>query len=105
MIIAAVSIAAAATLAGAGAYVADRSAPNATTLQLAYERETARGDKRHDANLQIMSSECSADRPGSFVCWIRFISRSDPAQRLYFDAISVSKRSGEWRLESGLCKS
>jgi hypothetical protein len=39
-----------------------------------------------------------------FLCEVTFISKSDPAERLYFDIVAVARAGDDWELKSGLCK-
>ena len=81
------------------------STPDAAAVQIAYEREAAAGDKRHDKGLRVIAADCSVDKLKQYVCWIKFVSLNENNQRLYFDAISLARENGEWRLKSGLCRS
>jgi hypothetical protein len=35
---------------------------------------------------------------------VTFVSRADPAERLYFDIVAVAHAGDGWELKSGLCK-
>ncbi len=79
--------------------------PDVVALQTAYERQAAAGDKRHDNDLRVLAADCIAEPSKTFLCWIKFVSRNDASQRLFFDAVTVSRGNGAWELKSGLCKS
>ena len=78
--------------------------PDIATIQSAYEREASTGRTLHDKGLQGLQAKChdaSADR---FLCEVTFISKADPAERLYFDSVAGARAGDGWELKSGLCK-
>lgn len=82
----------------------DASKPDVRVIQSAYEREESNGSKRHDRGLKVLEASCESDAAGGFLCQVTFLSKDDPAQRLYFDVVAVARTDGGWELESGLCK-
>jgi hypothetical protein len=84
------------------------SSPDISTIQSAYEREQSSGSSLHDRDLRVLEARCHddvADRGGgSFLCEVKFISTSDPTERLYFDIVAVKRWGNGWKLASGLCK-
>ena len=83
-------------------------APDASTIQSAYELETAAGNNLHDSGLRVIEAKCHDDASGrvgeKYLCEVKFISTGDPAERLYFDIVAVTRDGDGWKLESGLCK-
>jgi hypothetical protein len=79
-------------------------APDIAVIQTAYEREAATGSKLHDKDLEVLQAKCHDGAAGGFLCEVTFISKSDPAERLYFDIVAVARDAGGWELKSGLCK-
>jgi hypothetical protein len=51
-----------------------------------------------------LQSKCHENGSDEFLCEITFVSKNDPAERLYFDIVAVAPREGGWELKSGLCK-
>jgi hypothetical protein len=78
--------------------------PDVAAIQAAYEREASAGSKLHDAGLQILQAKCHDRREGGYLCEVTFTSKGDPAERLYYDIVSVASRGDAWELKSGLCK-
>ena len=78
--------------------------PDLTTIQHAYERESADTNTKHDKGLQLINANCVADQVGSYLCWIKFVSVTDTSQRIFFDAVTMAYEKHAWRLKSGLCK-
>jgi hypothetical protein len=78
--------------------------PDAVTIQTAYEREESAGSALHDKGLKVLEAKCHDSGSDRFLCEVMFTSRDDPAQRLYFDIVSVSRVATGWELKSGLCK-
>jgi len=83
-------------------------APDVSTIQSAYELETGPGDNPHDRGLRVIEAKCHDDasqRVGEkYLCEVKFISTSDPTERLYFDIVAVTRSGDQWTLASGLCK-
>ena len=83
-------------------------APDVSTIQSAYERETGSGNNLHDSGLRVIEAKCHGDagqRVGvKYLCEVKFISTGDPSERLYFDIVAVTRSGNEWKLASGLCK-
>jgi hypothetical protein len=73
-------------------------------IQAVYEREASAGSALHDKDLQMLQAKCHEDGANGFLCEIRFISKGDPAGRLYFDIVAVARAGDGWELKSGLCK-
>ena len=80
------------------------AAPDVTVIQTAYEREASASSTLHDKGLQVLQSKCHDDGVDRFLCEVTFISKSDPAERLYFDIVAVARTRDGWELKSGLCK-
>jgi len=78
--------------------------PDIATIQSAYEREASGGSTLHDKGLQVLQAKCHDTSTGGFLCEVTFISKSDPAERLYFDIVAVARAGDDWELKSGLCK-
>lgn len=78
--------------------------PASGDIQQAYEREASSANSRHDKGLRVLEAACSPDGTDAFLCQVTFISASDPAQRLYYDVVSLARRASQWQLTSGLCK-
>ena len=83
-------------------------APDVSTIQSAYELETGSGNNLHDSGLRVIEAKCHDDagqRVGEkYLCEVKFISTSDPSERLYFDIVAVTRSGDKWKLASGLCK-
>ena len=77
--------------------------PDVATIQAAYEREAASGSTLHDKGLRVIEAKCH-DESDQFLCEVTFISNDDPAERLYFDIVAISRGRHGWQLKSGLCK-
>jgi hypothetical protein len=78
--------------------------PDLATIQSAYDREASAGSTLHDKGLQLLQAKCHDAAPDQFLCEVTFMSRGDPAERLYFDIVAVARAGRGWKLESGLCK-
>lgn len=78
--------------------------PDIATIQTAYEREASAGSTLHDKGLQVLQAKCHDNNADGFLCEVTFISKSDPAERLYFDVVAVARVGDEWTLKSGLYK-
>jgi hypothetical protein len=78
--------------------------PDIATIQTAYEREASAGSVLHDKGLQVLQAKCHDAGANGFLCEVTFISRSDPAERLYFDIVAVARAGDAWELKSRLCK-
>jgi hypothetical protein len=79
--------------------------PDIAVIQSAYEREASRGSALHDQGLQVLQAKChDTTSTDGFLCEVTFISKSDPAERLYFDIVAVARAGDDWELKSGLCK-
>jgi hypothetical protein len=78
--------------------------PDVSMIQSAYEREAANGSPLHDKGLEVIEASCDDPKAGKFLCQVTFLSRDDPAERLYFDVVAVAWSGREWVLKSGLCK-
>jgi hypothetical protein len=66
-----------------------------------------RGVRRQHAprqGLHVLQTKCHDDSADKFLCAVTFISKSDPAERLYFDIVAVARAGDGWELKSGLCK-
>ena len=81
-----------------------RPAPDIAVIQSVYEREASAGSAQHDKDLQVLQARCHEAGANGFLCEITFISKSDPAGRLYFDIVAVARAGDGWELKSGLCK-
>jgi hypothetical protein len=81
-----------------------RPAPDVVAIQSVYEREASAGSAQHDKGLQILQAKCHDASADGFLCEVTFISKGDPAQRLYFDIVAVARAGDGWELKSGLCK-
>jgi hypothetical protein len=81
-----------------------RPAPDIAAIQAVYEREASAGSALHDKDLQMLQAKCHEDGANGFLCEITFISKGDPAGRLYFDIVAVARAGDGWELKSGLCK-
>jgi hypothetical protein len=80
------------------------SAPDASIIQAAYDREASAVNSLHDQNLRVIEARCSESGPERFLCEITFLSNDDPTERLYFDVIALARTGPVWELKSGLCK-
>jgi hypothetical protein len=80
------------------------SMPDIAVIQSAYEREASAGSTQHDKGLQVLQAKCHDTSSNGFLCEVTFISKGDPAQRLYFDIVAVARAGDVWELKSGLCK-
>jgi hypothetical protein len=78
--------------------------PDIATIQSAYEREASKGSTLHDKGLQVLQAKCHDTSTDGFLCEVTFISKGDPAERLYFDIVAVARADDGWELKSGLCK-
>jgi len=82
--------------------------PTVSTIQAAYQLESQSSGSRHDSGLKVVEAKChdkaSDSVESSFLCEVQFISTSDPAERLYFDIVAVTRTGDDWKLLSGLCK-
>ena len=78
--------------------------PDIDAIQTAYEREAGSGSTLHDKGLQILRARCHDNSNDRFLCEVMFISKTDPAERLYFDIVAVTWIGEGWQLKSGLCK-
>ena len=82
--------------------------PDVSTIQSAYELETGSNNNLHDSGLKVIEAKCHDDasqRVGEkYLCEVKFISISDPTERLYFDIVAVTRRGDTWTLASGLCR-
>ena len=81
-----------------------KPAPDTITIQSAYDREASAGITLHDTGLQVLQAKCHDAGAGGFLCEVTFMSRDDPAERLYFDIVAVARAGDGWELKSGLCK-
>lgn len=89
----------------AGVAQASASEPTVDIIQTAYEQEAQRGDTRHDKNLRIRTVECSKGKiEHEYLCWVSFISTSDPTGTISFDVAAVAETGEGWALKSGLCR-
>jgi hypothetical protein len=79
-------------------------APDIATIQSAYDREASAGSTLHDKGLQVLQAKCHDAGTDGFLCEVTFVSRADPAERLYFDIVAVAHAGDGWELKSGLCK-
>src|SRR5882762_10888578 len=79
------------------------TAPDATIIQAAYEREAAAGSSLHDSGLRVLNAKCHGGDEG-YLCEVTFTASSDPNGRLYFDIVALARRNDNWMLTSGLCK-
>jgi hypothetical protein len=84
--------------------VSCKSIPDIAVIQSAYEREASAGSALHDRGLEVLRAKCHDNSNESFLCEVTFISKADPAQRLYFDIVAVNRAGEGWVLKSGLCK-
>jgi len=80
-----------------------KPAPDMATIQTAYDREASLGSALHDKGLQVLQAKCH-DGSAGYLCEVTFTSKDDPAQRLYFDIVAVTRVGDIWELKSGLCK-
>ena len=81
------------------------AAPGVSVIQSAYEREDAAGSNTlHDKSLQVLQAKCHDDGTDKYLCEVTFISKSDPAERPFFDVVAVARVADGWALKSGLCK-
>ena len=78
--------------------------PGAAVVQSAYERERTAGSKLHDDSLQVLQAKCRDDGTDKYLCEVKFISKNDPAERLFFDIVAIARVADGWELKSGLCK-
>ena len=70
----------------------------------AYDSQKAAGDKLHDDSLKVLQADCRDDGTRQYLCEITFTSRKDPAERPFFDVVTIARVAGGWEIESGLCK-
>ena len=104
LIVSAVGISAAAVLMVNSA----NALPDLNSIQTAYERELARGTRKHDPGLHVRAAECNPVAlagPETFVCSIKFTTTKDRDERLYLDIVQVAREQTGWSLKSGLCRS
>jgi len=91
-----------------GVSCATATDPTVSTIQAAYELESQSSGSRHDTGLKVVEAKChdkaSASAESNFLCEVQFISTADPAERLYFDIVAVTRNGDDWKLVSGLCK-
>jgi hypothetical protein len=80
------------------------AAPDVAVIQTAYEQEASAGSKLHDKDLQVLQAKCHDNSADGFLCEVTFISKSDSAERLFFDIVAVARAGDGWVLKSGLCK-
>ena len=80
--------------------------PDLAVIQAAYEREASAGSALHDKDLQVLQANChdTSTKTAGYLCEVTFISKADPAERLYFDIVAVAREGDGWALKSGLCK-
>ena len=78
--------------------------PDLVVIQNAYDHEESAGSTLHDKNLQVLKARCHDADGAKFLCEVMFISKGDPAERLYFDIVAVARTDDGWQLKSGLCK-
>jgi hypothetical protein len=78
--------------------------PGVAVIQSAYEREETAGSNVHDLSLQVLQAKCHGDGTDKYLCEVTFISKNDPAERQFFDIVSVARADDGWVLKSGLCK-
>ncbi len=79
--------------------------PDLDVIQHAYDRERAAGSSKHDKDLKVLEAKCEGKRSATgYLCQVTFMSIADPAQRLYYDIVSVASSADGWKLTSGLCK-
>ena len=80
--------------------------PDLAVIQSAYEREASAGSAQHDKGLQVLQAKChdTSTNNAGYLCEVTFISKADPAERLYFDIVAVAREGDGWELKSGLCK-
>jgi hypothetical protein len=79
--------------------------PDLAVIQSAYEREASGDNTLHDKGLQVLQAKCHGnDDSDKFLCEVTFMSKDDPAQRLYFDIVAIARTGDGWELKSGLCK-
>ena len=81
-----------------------RPAPDVAAIQSVYEREASAGSALHDKGLTVLQAKCHGASADGFLCEVTFISKGDPAQRLYFDIVAVARAGDGWELKSGLCR-
>lgn len=94
----------AASAAGLAVWLRD-TAPDAASIQSAYEHELGRGSVKHDPGLHVRTADCNAAAPRSYICSIQFTSAADRDDRLYLDIVQVNRADTGWTLKSGLCRS
>jgi hypothetical protein len=78
--------------------------PGVAVIQSAYDGAKATDDKLHDDSLQVLQAKCRNDGTHTFLCEITFISKKDPAERPFFDVVTITRVADGWELKSGLCK-
>src|SRR5260370_17550733 len=78
-----------------------RSVPDLVTIQSVYDREASAGSTLHDKGLQVLQAKCHDASTDGFLCEITFISKGDPAERLYFDIVAVARAGDGWDFKSG----
>jgi hypothetical protein len=83
-------------------------APDVSTIQSAYELETGAGNNLHDSGRRVIEAKChdhASQRVGEkYLREVKFISTSDPTERLYFNIVAMARSGDKWKLASGLCK-
>jgi hypothetical protein len=84
--------------------VSCKPGPDVATIQSAYDQEASQNNTLHDKGLKVLQAKCHDGNAGGFLCEVTFISKDDPAGRLYFDIVDVAPAGDGWKLKSGLCK-
>jgi hypothetical protein len=64
--------------------------PDVSIIQSAYEREAAKGSPLHDKGLEVIEASCDDAKAGQYLCQVTFLSKDDPAERLYFDVVALA---------------
>ncbi len=77
--------------------------PNISVMQATYDAEVNAGSTLHDLNLRILSVKCKKYGE-NYRCFVSFMSKSDPGQRLHFALTEITRTGFGWKLLSGLCK-
>ena len=78
--------------------------PGVAVIQSAYDNAKAADDTLHDDSLQVLQASCRDDGTHKYLCEITFISKKDPAERPFFDVVTITRVGDGWELKSGLCK-
>jgi hypothetical protein len=82
--------------------------PDVSTSRSASELETGSGNDLHDSGLRGLEANCHDDasqRVGErYLSEVKLIPTSDPAGRLDFDSVAMTRGGDKWKLASGLCK-